>query len=165
MKAFTHLLAASATVILTTQRAMGATYGQTDSISGSGFLSAFSHQAIADPTHGRVYVFPLSLPIAVVSSVWETETTSAKRRRSRRTSPSHRATTSSSARTTRRRSARAAPAGTRSGFRATSSSRSTSRCMGSLLTLRPHDIGTDAACCTGSTFDTCRRDARMFFRT
>ncbi|KAH8105325.1 laminarinase [Cristinia sonorae] len=29
-------------------------YSQTDSIIGSGFLSAFSHQAIADPTHGRV---------------------------------------------------------------------------------------------------------------
>jgi hypothetical protein len=34
--------------------AFGATYSQTDSHSGSGFLSAFSYEAIADPTHGRV---------------------------------------------------------------------------------------------------------------
>jgi hypothetical protein len=32
----------------------GITYRQTDNIVGSGFLSAFSFQAIADPTHGRV---------------------------------------------------------------------------------------------------------------
>ncbi|KIJ34599.1 glycoside hydrolase family 16 protein, partial [Sphaerobolus stellatus SS14] len=31
-----------------------ATYKVTDSVSGTGFLSSFSHQAIADPTHGRV---------------------------------------------------------------------------------------------------------------
>jgi len=31
-----------------------ATYGRTDAISGTGFLSAFQHQAIPDPTHGRV---------------------------------------------------------------------------------------------------------------
>ncbi|KAF5356762.1 hypothetical protein D9756_006725 [Leucocoprinus leucothites] len=34
--------------------ALGATYRQTDSHSGSGFLNAFSYEAIADPTHGRV---------------------------------------------------------------------------------------------------------------
>ncbi|KXN87772.1 putative glycosidase C21B10.07 [Leucoagaricus sp. SymC.cos] len=34
--------------------ALGATYSQTASHSGSGFLSAFSYEAIADPTHGRV---------------------------------------------------------------------------------------------------------------
>jgi len=33
---------------------LGATYSQTDSMSGSGFTDAFSYQAIADPTHGRV---------------------------------------------------------------------------------------------------------------
>ncbi|KAI0820859.1 laminarinase [Trametes gibbosa] len=33
---------------------LGATYQQTDSHQGSGFLKSFSHQAIADPTHGRV---------------------------------------------------------------------------------------------------------------
>ncbi|TFK73373.1 laminarinase [Pluteus cervinus] len=32
----------------------GASYRQTDSHSGSSFLSAFSYEAIADPTHGRV---------------------------------------------------------------------------------------------------------------
>ncbi|KDQ58272.1 glycoside hydrolase family 16 protein [Jaapia argillacea MUCL 33604] len=34
--------------------ALGDTYGLTDSISGSSFLSTFSHEAIPDPTHGRV---------------------------------------------------------------------------------------------------------------
>lgn len=34
--------------------ALSATYGRTDNISGSSFLSAFSYQAISDPTHGRV---------------------------------------------------------------------------------------------------------------
>lgn len=37
-----------------TAQALGATYGQTDSYVGSGFLSGFSFEAIADPTHGRV---------------------------------------------------------------------------------------------------------------
>ena len=37
--------------------ALAATYTQSDSIQGSGFLSAFTVQAISDPTHGRVYVF------------------------------------------------------------------------------------------------------------
>ena len=32
----------------------GATYGQVDSFSGKDFLSGFVHQAIPDPTHGRV---------------------------------------------------------------------------------------------------------------
>lgn len=34
--------------------ALGASYGLTDNIVGSGFYSAFSFQNIADPTHGRV---------------------------------------------------------------------------------------------------------------
>lgn len=34
--------------------ALGAAYSQTDSYQGSDFLSGFAHQAIADPTHGRV---------------------------------------------------------------------------------------------------------------
>ncbi|KAJ6615140.1 laminarinase [Mycena sp. CBHHK59/15] len=34
--------------------ALGVAYKQTDNISGAGFLSAFSYQAISDPTHGRV---------------------------------------------------------------------------------------------------------------
>ncbi|KAH9850499.1 laminarinase [Lenzites betulinus] len=34
--------------------ALGATYQQTDSHQGDGFLKSFTHQAIADPTHGRV---------------------------------------------------------------------------------------------------------------
>ncbi|KAF9446477.1 glycoside hydrolase family 16 protein [Macrolepiota fuliginosa MF-IS2] len=34
--------------------ALGASYSQTDNISGSGFLNAFTYEAIADPTHGRV---------------------------------------------------------------------------------------------------------------
>ncbi|EJF56125.1 endo-beta-glucanase [Dichomitus squalens LYAD-421 SS1] len=34
--------------------ALGATYAQTDSYQGSDFLSGFTHEAIADPTHGRV---------------------------------------------------------------------------------------------------------------
>lgn len=36
--------------------ALGASYGLTDNIVGSGFYSAFSFQNIADPTHGRVWV-------------------------------------------------------------------------------------------------------------
>lgn len=34
--------------------ARSATYSQSDSHQGSGFLKSFSVQAIADPTHGRV---------------------------------------------------------------------------------------------------------------
>ncbi|KAJ7175187.1 laminarinase [Mycena crocata] len=44
-----------ALAILTLARvAVGVTYRQTDNISGAGFLSAFSFQAIPDPTNGRV---------------------------------------------------------------------------------------------------------------
>lgn len=35
---------------------LAATYTQSDSFSGSSFLSGFTHQAIPDPTNGRVYV-------------------------------------------------------------------------------------------------------------
>ena len=38
--------------------ALGATYSQTDSYQGTDFLSGFTHEAIADPTNGRVYVCP-----------------------------------------------------------------------------------------------------------
>lgn len=38
--------------------ALGGTYSRTDSVSGSGFLDAFSYEAIPDPTHGRVFVAP-----------------------------------------------------------------------------------------------------------
>lgn len=38
---------------------LGATYNLVDTYQGAGFLSGFTHQAIADPTHGRVYVSPL----------------------------------------------------------------------------------------------------------
>ena len=34
--------------------ALGATYSQSDSYTGDGFLKGFSHEAITDPTHGRV---------------------------------------------------------------------------------------------------------------
>lgn len=34
--------------------ALGATYNVKDSFVGESFLSGFTHQAIADPTHGRV---------------------------------------------------------------------------------------------------------------
>ena len=34
--------------------ALGATYTQSDSHQGNGFLKSFQHEAIADPTHGRV---------------------------------------------------------------------------------------------------------------
>ena len=34
--------------------ALGATYNAKDSFVGEGFLSGFTHEAIADPTHGRV---------------------------------------------------------------------------------------------------------------
>ena len=37
---------------------LGASYTLSDTYQGSGFLSGFAHQAIADPTHGRVYVLP-----------------------------------------------------------------------------------------------------------
>lgn len=35
---------------------LAATYSRTSSLTGNGFLDAFTWQAIADPTHGRVYV-------------------------------------------------------------------------------------------------------------
>jgi len=40
---------------------MAAKYSQTDSITGSKFLSEFTVEAISDPTHGRVYVSELFL--------------------------------------------------------------------------------------------------------
>ena len=40
---------------------LGATYSISDSHVGKDFLSAFTHQAISDPTHGRVYVSQLRL--------------------------------------------------------------------------------------------------------
>ena len=36
----------------------GGTYNLNSNVVGSDFYSAFSFQAIADPTHGRVYVAP-----------------------------------------------------------------------------------------------------------
>lgn len=45
-----------------TTSALGATYSQTESYVGSQFLSGFQHMAIADPTHGRVYVPSLYFP-------------------------------------------------------------------------------------------------------
>ncbi|PFH49583.1 glycoside hydrolase family 16 protein [Amanita thiersii Skay4041] len=44
---FLHLL-------LVTQVVFAVSYSQTDSHTGSGFLSSFSYEAIPDPTHGRV---------------------------------------------------------------------------------------------------------------
>ena len=50
---------------------LGATYSISESYQGSDFLNGFHHQAISDPTHGRVYVtcppspfrfFPCFLP-------------------------------------------------------------------------------------------------------
>lgn len=35
----------------------GATYSLSDEIIGKGFYDKFNFEAIADPTHGRVYVF------------------------------------------------------------------------------------------------------------
>jgi len=42
------------TVLLMAPLVLGASYTQSDSHSGTGFLQSFSYQAIADPTHGRV---------------------------------------------------------------------------------------------------------------
>ena len=47
--------------------ALGASYTLSDTYMGSGFLSGFTHQAIADPTHGRVYVPSASSPVTVYS--------------------------------------------------------------------------------------------------
>lgn len=48
--------ATSALVVLASLAAgvFGATYTQSDSHQGAEFLSSFTHEAIADPTHGRV---------------------------------------------------------------------------------------------------------------
>lgn len=51
MKSFTL---ASLVALSLSHGIYGATYSQTDSHQGDGFLKSFSHQAIADPTHGRV---------------------------------------------------------------------------------------------------------------
>ena len=58
-----------------------------DSHVGKDFLDAFVHQAIKDPTAGRVYVLqhiPL-IDSARIDTVCSVGTTSTKRRRSRRT--------------------------------------------------------------------------------
>lgn len=46
------LLAVLLPSLIATVRA--ATYSLSDNIVGTDFLSAFTHEAIADPTHGRV---------------------------------------------------------------------------------------------------------------
>ncbi|KAI0759554.1 laminarinase [Trametes elegans] len=45
---------AFSTLALFVSSGLGATYSQSDSYQGSSFLQGFSHQAISDPTHGRV---------------------------------------------------------------------------------------------------------------
>lgn len=42
-------------LLLSAAGVLAVSYIQTDSYTGSGFLNGFSFQAIADPTHGRVY--------------------------------------------------------------------------------------------------------------
>lgn len=37
--------------------AFAGVYVRSDNWKGADFLEAFTHEAIADPTHGRVYVF------------------------------------------------------------------------------------------------------------
>jgi len=49
-----HLLETLALGFIAVAATNAATYGQTNSFVGTGFLSGFSHQAIADPTNGRV---------------------------------------------------------------------------------------------------------------
>ena len=43
---------------------LGATYNLVDTYQGAGFLSGFTHQAIADPTHGRVNYLDLDASMA-----------------------------------------------------------------------------------------------------
>ena len=50
MRSTAALFAVSALV----SSALGATYNLKDTFVGEGFLSGFTHQAIPDPTHGRV---------------------------------------------------------------------------------------------------------------
>lgn len=50
MRSTAVLFAVSALV----SSALGATYPKKDTFVGKGFLTGFSHEAIADPTHGRV---------------------------------------------------------------------------------------------------------------
>lgn len=52
----TSLIFVAAALLAALAPVLGATYAQTDSHTGTGFLKSFSVQAIADPTHGRVYV-------------------------------------------------------------------------------------------------------------
>ncbi|TCD67725.1 hypothetical protein EIP91_012025 [Steccherinum ochraceum] len=59
MKTFTALLPA-----LLATHSLAKTYQQTDSHQGTGFLSSFSHQAISDPTHGRVNYVDQSTALA-----------------------------------------------------------------------------------------------------
>ncbi|KAF8590994.1 glycoside hydrolase family 16 protein [Ramaria rubella] len=54
LAAMIHLNLATLVLGLFVTACNAATYSRTDSISGTDFLSEFSHQAIADPTHGRV---------------------------------------------------------------------------------------------------------------
>ena len=56
---FTHLAALYALVV----SVHGATYHLSDNIVGTDFLNEFTHEAISDPTHGRVYVY-LYIPSA-----------------------------------------------------------------------------------------------------
>ncbi|EJF56379.1 2 beta-glucanase [Dichomitus squalens LYAD-421 SS1] len=44
--------------------AFGATYSQSDSHTGTGFLKSFTHEAISDPTHGRVNYVDQSTALA-----------------------------------------------------------------------------------------------------
>ena len=118
------------TLLLWSLGALGATYSQTDSHTGTGFLKSFSHQAISDPTHGRVYVCvsALVLHFALLMEDHFLATTSIRTPPSRTTSPTLQATRSSFARITRRSSAPAVLDATRYGFKVTSNTTITSRC-------------------------------------
>lgn len=50
------MFASRALLLLTglAARVLGAQYAQSDSHQGDGFLKSFTHEAISDPTHGRV---------------------------------------------------------------------------------------------------------------
>lgn len=111
--------------------AQAATYQQTDSISGTGFLNAFSHQAISDPTHGRVYVSSIGSQLVEYNSdrrFPQKETTSIKQLPLLKISHTRLETISSSARITRLFSALAVPDETLSVFKVTSNIQTTLRC-------------------------------------
>lgn len=64
-----YRLAGILAAVALTPGALSATYQISDTFIGTSFLDGFSHEAISDPTHGRVYVQFISFVILSLTTL------------------------------------------------------------------------------------------------